>query len=42
MATLTLVDLDEQAASVQLVVGQVEQVECLTDASVLAQRPRQG
>jgi hypothetical protein len=42
MATFTLVDLDQQAAPIELVVGQVERVERLADASVLAQRPRQG
>jgi len=42
MATFALVDLDQQAAPIELVVGEVEQVKCLADAPVLAQRLRQG
>jgi hypothetical protein len=40
--TFTLIDLDQQAAPIELVVGEVEQMECLADAPVLTQRPRQG
>ncbi len=35
MPTFTSIDLDQQAAAVQLVVDQVEQMERLADASIL-------
>src|SRR5258708_1566770 len=42
MTPFTRVDLDQQAATVHLVIGEVEQVECLADAPILRQRPRQA
>jgi hypothetical protein len=35
LATFTGVDLNQQAAAVQLIIGQIEQVERLADAAIL-------
>jgi hypothetical protein len=34
MATFTSVDLNQQAATVHLIIGQIEQVERLADAAI--------
>jgi len=42
MPPFTRVDLNQQATPVRFVIHQIEKVECLADAPILGQRPRQA